>query len=132
MSGPIGRWPLAVPAAQPAAAVPRHVLPVLAHALLADGNSLPLPCWPCRTTLLRALLAQCTALPHLSAVCSSVCSICCTLSTAPSAALGGAVDVEQLVEFVDAGHDLLLAVDSGVSEELRALADQLGVDVDAS
>ena len=49
-----------------------------------------------------------------------------------SAALGGAVDVDQLVEFVDAGHDLLLAVDSGVSEEMRALADQLGVDLDAS
>lgn len=48
------------------------------------------------------------------------------------AALGGAVDVEQLVAFVDAGHDLLLAVDSSVSEEMRALADQLGVDVDAS
>lgn len=42
------------------------------------------------------------------------------------------MDVEQLVEFVDAGHDLLLAVDSSVSEEMRALADQLGVDVDAS
>lgn len=51
---------------------------------------------------------------------------------AGSQALGGAVDVEQLVEFVDAGHDLLLAVDSSVSEEMRALADQLGVDVDAS
>ena len=37
----------------------------------------------------------------------------------------------QLVQFVDAGHDLLLAVDSDVSEELRELAQELGVDVDA-
>ncbi|KAL4859312.1 Dolichyl-diphosphooligosaccharide--protein glycosyltransferase subunit [Chlorella vulgaris] len=44
--------------------------------------------------------------------------------------LGGAVDVAQVVEFVDAGHDVLLAVDSGVSEELRELSQELGVDVD--
>lgn len=51
---------------------------------------------------------------------------------APVAAeLGGAIDVGQVVEFVDAGHDLLLAVDSGVSEELRELAQELGIDVDA-
>lgn len=50
----------------------------------------------------------------------------------PPAALGGAVDAAQIVDFVDSGRDLLLAVDSGVSEELRALAEQLGVDVDVS
>ncbi len=46
------------------------------------------------------------------------------------AELGGAVDVAQVVEFVDAGHDVLLAVDSGVSEELRELSQELGIDVD--
>ncbi|EFN54342.1 hypothetical protein CHLNCDRAFT_8673, partial [Chlorella variabilis] len=44
--------------------------------------------------------------------------------------LGGAADVAQVVEFVDEGHDLLLAVDSQVSEELRELAQELGVDID--
>lgn len=38
----------------------------------------------------------------------------------------------QIAEFVDSGRDVLLAVDSGVSEELRELAQELGVDVDAS
>lgn len=47
------------------------------------------------------------------------------------AALGGAIDAAQVVEFVDAGRDVLLAVDSEVSEELRSLAQDLGVDVDA-
>lgn len=46
--------------------------------------------------------------------------------------LGGALDVAHVAEFVDAGHDLLLAVDSNVSEELRELAQELGVDLDAS
>lgn len=46
------------------------------------------------------------------------------------AELGGAADVAQVVEFVDEGHDLLLAVDSQVSEELRELAQELGVDID--
>lgn len=37
-----------------------------------------------------------------------------------------------ILEFADAGRDLLLAVDSGASEELRELAQELGVDLDAS
>ena len=48
----------------------------------------------------------------------------------PPAALGGALSVEAVVEFVDAGHDVLLAMDSSASEELRALAAELGVDVE--
>ncbi|GAB4821924.1 hypothetical protein N2152v2_008970 [Parachlorella kessleri] len=45
--------------------------------------------------------------------------------------LGGAIDTTLLAEFVDDGHDLLLAVGSGVSEELRELAQEMGVDLDA-
>ena len=36
-----------------------------------------------------------------------------------------------MTEFVDAGRDLLLAVGSGVSEELRELAQEMGVDLAA-
>ncbi|KAL3159401.1 hypothetical protein ABBQ38_009831 [Trebouxia sp. C0009 RCD-2024] len=43
---------------------------------------------------------------------------------------GGAVDATALLEFVDAGHDLLLAVESNASDELRELAADLGVDFD--
>lgn len=53
-------------------------------------------------------------------------------ATRSNAGLGGAVDVAQLVEFVDSGRDLLLAAGSDVSEELRELAQELGVDLDAS
>lgn len=45
--------------------------------------------------------------------------------------LGGALDVALITEFVDAGHDLLLAVNTGVSDELRELAQEFGVDLDA-
>lgn len=44
--------------------------------------------------------------------------------------LGGAVDAAQIVEFADSGRDVLLAVDSDVSEELRSLGQDLGVDID--
>ncbi|KAK9794636.1 hypothetical protein WJX73_004381 [Symbiochloris irregularis] len=43
---------------------------------------------------------------------------------------GGAVDSELILEFIDSGHDLLIAVDSHVSDELRGLIGDLGVDVE--
>lgn len=46
--------------------------------------------------------------------------------------LGGAADVGQLVEFVEGGGNLLIAVDSSASESIRELASDLGVDVEAS
>ena len=36
-----------------------------------------------------------------------------------------------MLDFVDAGHDLLLAADSNASDELRELAADLGVDFDS-
>ena len=36
-----------------------------------------------------------------------------------------------MLEFVDAGHDLLLATDSDASDEIRELAADLGVDFDS-
>ena len=41
------------------------------------------------------------------------------------------MDATALLEFVDAGHDFLLAVDSDASDELRELAADLGVDFDS-
>lgn len=43
---------------------------------------------------------------------------------------GGALDSEAILDFVDAGHDLILAADSGASEEVRNLASDLGVDLE--
>ena len=48
-----------------------------------------------------------------------------------AAEFGGAVDATALLDFVDAGHDLLLAIDSDSSDELRELAADLGVDFDS-
>ena len=75
-------------------------------------------------------LACPACLPHITPL--TLPRLLPTPRAPPAAALGGAIDAAQLVEFVDSGRDLLLAVDSGVSEELRALAEQLGVDVDVS
>ena len=47
-----------------------------------------------------------------------------------TAEFGGSVDATALLDFVDAGHDLLLAVDSEASDELRELAADLGVEFD--
>lgn len=46
------------------------------------------------------------------------------------AEFGGSVDATALLEFVDAGHDLLIATDSDASDEIRELAADLGVDFD--
>ena len=39
----------------------------------------------------------------------------------PCAAFGGALDAAAILEFVDAGRDLLIAVDSRLSEEMRCV-----------
>eukprot|EP00884_Botryococcus_braunii_P008365 jgi/Botrbrau1/1752/Bobra.0217s0010.1 len=44
---------------------------------------------------------------------------------------GGAVDTEAILEFVEAGHDLIMAVDSTVTDDLRGLAADLGLDIEA-
>ncbi|DBA85955.1 hypothetical protein WJX77_012239 [Trebouxia sp. C0004] len=43
---------------------------------------------------------------------------------------GGSLDATGLLDFVDAGHDLFLAIDPDASDELRELAADLGVDFD--
>mmetsp|Transcript_16156 Transcript_16156/g.48396 ORF Transcript_16156/g.48396 Transcript_16156/m.48396 type:complete len:429 (+) Transcript_16156:258-1544(+) len=47
-----------------------------------------------------------------------------------AAELGGALDVPHLVEFVEAGGNLLVGLDSTASEFMRELASELGVDVE--
>ena len=47
-----------------------------------------------------------------------------------AAEFGGAVDSESLLEFVDQGGNLLLAVDAKASDELRGLISDLGVDLE--
>ncbi|KAL6767256.1 DGL1 [Auxenochlorella protothecoides x Auxenochlorella symbiontica] len=46
--------------------------------------------------------------------------------------LGGALDVALVLQFFDAGHDVILALDPAAGPELRELASELGVDVDAA
>lgn len=43
-------------------------------------------------------------------------------------ALGGAVDVQYLTQFVDSGRNILIASDAGASDAARQLASELGID----
>jgi oligosaccharyltransferase complex subunit beta len=50
---------------------------------------------------------------------------------APSVSrLGGSLDQNKVLEFVDAGHDLILAVDSSASDLIRGIATDCGADFD--
>ncbi len=68
------------------------------------------------------LTPSCAAMPSQFSLCQSAH---CTLTE-----LGGALDVPHLVEFVDAGGNLLVALDSSASELMRELVSELGVDVE--
>lgn len=43
---------------------------------------------------------------------------------------GGSIDPAAVLDFVDSGHDLILAADSNGSELIRAIATECGVDFD--
>ncbi|XP_039139657.1 dolichyl-diphosphooligosaccharide--protein glycosyltransferase 48 kDa subunit [Dioscorea cayenensis subsp. rotundata] len=43
---------------------------------------------------------------------------------------GGSVDMAAILDFVDAGHDLILAADSSASDLVRGIATECGVDFD--
>ncbi|KAL9414952.1 hypothetical protein AB3S75_043257 [Citrus x aurantiifolia] len=43
---------------------------------------------------------------------------------------GGSIDVASIVDFVDSGHDLIVAVDSNASDLIREVATECGVDFD--
>lgn len=46
------------------------------------------------------------------------------------AGFGGSVDMAAILDFVDAGHDLILAADSSASDLVRGIATECGVDFD--
>ncbi|CAN6680280.1 unnamed protein product [Malus baccata var. baccata] len=49
----------------------------------------------------------------------------------PSAhSFGGALDVQSVLDFVDAGHDLILTADASASDLIRSIAKQCGVNFD--
>lgn len=43
---------------------------------------------------------------------------------------GGSLDVEGVLDFVDSGHDLILAADANASDLIRNIAAECGVDFD--
>ncbi|GFR51513.1 hypothetical protein Agub_g13928 [Astrephomene gubernaculifera] len=43
---------------------------------------------------------------------------------------GGGIDQQTILDFVDSGHNVLMAVSSDVSEAMRSLASEFGVDLD--
>jgi len=46
------------------------------------------------------------------------------------AGFGGAIDVATILEFIDSGRNVLLAASSEVSDTMRTLAAEVGVDLD--
>jgi hypothetical protein len=46
------------------------------------------------------------------------------------AGFGGSVDQNTVLEFIDAGHDMILAADSSASDLIRGIATECGVDFD--
>jgi oligosaccharyltransferase complex subunit beta len=46
-------------------------------------------------------------------------------------ALGKGLKVPQLTKFIDSGRDIFLSINSSVSEELRELSQECGIDIDA-
>jgi len=51
---------------------------------------------------------------------------------APSASEFGVTTPEHIIKFVDAGHNLLVAVNSNISEPVRDVANECGIDFDES
>lgn len=43
---------------------------------------------------------------------------------------GGSLDLEGVLDFVDSGHDLIVAADSSASDLIRNIAAECGVDFD--
>lgn len=43
---------------------------------------------------------------------------------------GGSIDAASLLDFVDSGHDLIIAADGSASELIREIAVECGVDFD--
>ncbi|GER42597.1 glycosyltransferase 48 kDa subunit [Striga asiatica] len=43
---------------------------------------------------------------------------------------GGSLDVQEILDFIDSGHDLILAADSNASELIRNIAAECGIDFD--
>lgn len=43
---------------------------------------------------------------------------------------GGSLDLAGILDFVDAGHDLILAADSSASDLIREIATECGLDFD--
>ena len=57
-------------------------------------------------------------------------AICTRLLAVAYAGFGGSLDAQTILDFVDSGHNVLLAASSDVSEAMRNLAAEFGVDLD--
>lgn len=49
---------------------------------------------------------------------------------ARGAGFGGSIDAAAILDFVDSGHDLIVAADSNASDLIREIATECGVDFD--
>jgi oligosaccharyltransferase complex subunit beta len=47
-----------------------------------------------------------------------------------SVGFGGSIDLAAILDFVDSGHDLIVAADSNASDLIREIATESGIDFD--
>lgn len=47
-----------------------------------------------------------------------------------SVGFGGSIDLAAILDFVDSGHDLIIAADNNASDLIREIATECGVDFD--
>ena len=64
-------------------------------------------------------------MPHFTTSNAHLCA-----ESVIAAGFGGAIDNAAILEFVDAGHSVLVAVDSDVADEQRELISDFGVDLE--
>lgn len=57
-------------------------------------------------------------------------SVSCYIALCLLAGLGGNVDIPAILNFVDSGHDLILAADASPSDVIRDIATECGADFD--
>ena len=58
------------------------------------------------------------------------CDNCLRFNFSGFVGFGGSVDLAGILDFVDSGHDLILAADSNASDLIREIATECGVDFD--
>lgn len=59
-----------------------------------------------------------------------ICLVFLRLFVSKFVGFGGSIDLAAILDFVDSGHDLIIAADNNASDLIREIATECGVDFD--